>query len=44
MKPKTFSEMYREAEQHEDYWVSGAIIEFTENLVKEMERQGITRT
>ncbi len=44
MKPGTFSELFQQAEQHEDYWVSGAILEFTENLVKEMERQGVTRT
>jgi transcriptional regulator with XRE-family HTH domain len=43
MKPRTFSELFQEAEQHEDYWVAGAIIEFTESLVREMERQGITR-
>lgn len=44
MKPRTFSELFQEAEQHEDYWVAGAILEFTENLVREMDRQGITRT
>jgi transcriptional regulator with XRE-family HTH domain len=43
MKPRTFSELYRQAEQHEDYWVAGAIIEFTESLVREMKRQGMTR-
>jgi|SRR6185295_2666342 len=44
MKPSTFSELFQQAEQHEDYWVAGAIVEFTESLVQEMERQGITRT
>lgn len=44
MKPKDFSELFREAEQHEDYRVAGAILEFTESVVKEMERQGMTRT
>lgn len=43
MKPKTFSDLFQEAEQHEDYWVAGVIVEFTESLVREMERQGITR-
>src|SRR5262245_42692406 len=43
MKPTTFSELFQQAEQHEDYWVTGAIVEFTESLVREMERQGITR-
>lgn len=44
MKPKTFPELFREAEEHEDYWIAGAILEFTESVVREMERQGITRT
>src|SRR5262245_9674949 len=43
MKPRSFSELFQEAEQHEDYWVAGTILEFTESLVREMERQGITR-
>ena len=44
MKARTFPELFKEAEQHEDYWVAGAILEFTEDVVREMERQGITRT
>lgn len=44
MKPRTFPELFQEAERHEDYWVAGAILEFTEGVVREMERQGITRT
>ena len=43
MKRKTFSELFQEAERHEDYWVAGAIMEFTESLVREMERQGLSR-
>ena len=43
-KPATFSELFHEAEQHEDYWVAGAILQFTEDVVREMERQGMTRT
>ena len=43
MKSRNFSELFQEAEQHDDYWVAGAIVEFTESLVREMERQGITR-
>ncbi len=43
MKPQTFAELYQEAERHEDYWVAGAILDFTESLVREMERQGLTR-
>jgi transcriptional regulator with XRE-family HTH domain len=44
MKPKTFSEIYSEAERHEDYWIAGAILEFTESVVREMKRQSVTRT
>ena len=44
MKSRTFPELFQEAERHEDYWVAGAILEFTEGVVREMERQGISRT
>jgi plasmid maintenance system antidote protein VapI len=44
MKPRTFAELFHEAEQHEDYWRAGAIVEFTEGLVREMDRQSVTRT
>ena len=43
MKPRTFSALFQAAEQHEDYWAAGVILEFTESLVQEMERQGISR-
>src|SRR5436305_12498574 len=44
MKPKSFPELFEQAERHDDYWVAGAILEFTEGVVREMERQGVTRT
>jgi len=44
MRPKTFSDLYQEAEGHQDYWIAGAILEFTESVVREMARQGLTRT
>jgi ribosome-binding protein aMBF1 (putative translation factor) len=44
MNPNSFSELFQQAEQHEDYWVAGAIIELTEGVVREMERQSISRT
>jgi transcriptional regulator with XRE-family HTH domain len=44
MKPRTFPELFREAEKHDDYWVAGAILAFTESIVREMDRQGISRT
>jgi transcriptional regulator with XRE-family HTH domain len=43
-KPRTFAELFQQAEEHEDYWLAGAILELTENVVREMERQGMTRT
>src|ERR1700688_348829 len=43
MKPRSFSDLYREAERHQDYWVAGAILEFTESVVREMARQRLTR-
>jgi transcriptional regulator with XRE-family HTH domain len=44
MTPRSFSELYQEAGRHQDYWTAGAILEFTESVVREMERQGLTRT
>lgn len=44
LKSKSFRDLFAEAETHADYWVAGAILEFTESLVQEMERQGITRS
>jgi transcriptional regulator with XRE-family HTH domain len=44
MKKKSFADLFEEAEQHDDYWVAGAILEFTEGIVREMERQNVTRT
>jgi len=44
MKPRSFSRLYQEAERHQDYWVAGAILEFTESVVREMARRGLTRT
>jgi transcriptional regulator with XRE-family HTH domain len=43
MKPKTFPELFDEAERHEDYWVAGAILAFTEGLARVMEREGVSR-
>ena len=44
LKPTSFPELFAQAEEHADYWVAGAILEFTEGVVREMERQGVTRT
>jgi plasmid maintenance system antidote protein VapI len=44
MTQRSFSELYQEAERHQDYWIAGAILEFTESVAREMARQGLTRT
>jgi transcriptional regulator with XRE-family HTH domain len=44
LKTKSFPDLFAQAEEHADYWVAGAILEFTEGVVREMERQGVTRT
>ncbi|HVF60486.1 MAG TPA: helix-turn-helix transcriptional regulator [Thermoanaerobaculia bacterium] len=43
MKPTTFPDLLKEAERHEDYWVAGAILAFTEDLTRAMEREGVSR-
>ena len=42
-KSDAFAQLFKEAEQHEDYWLTGAILAFTESVVREMERQGLSR-
>lgn len=41
--PESFEGLYRKAEQGEEYWVAGAILEFTESLTAAMETQGVSR-
>lgn len=41
--PRSFADLYREAERREEYWVAGAILEFTESLTAAMEAQGVSR-
>ncbi len=43
MKDSTFEELFREAEKSLTYWVEGAILDFTEELCREMESQGVSR-
>jgi transcriptional regulator with XRE-family HTH domain len=43
MKTRSFDELYREAEQHDDYWVAGLVHDFTETLSRRMEEQGLSR-
>jgi transcriptional regulator with XRE-family HTH domain len=44
MQERSFPELFEQAERHEDYWVAGAILELTEGVAREMERQSLTRT
>jgi transcriptional regulator with XRE-family HTH domain len=43
-KATTFQDLYREAQQHDDYWVAGLIQEFTEALANRMEAAEISRS
>jgi transcriptional regulator with XRE-family HTH domain len=43
MKPKTFADLYRVAEKHDDYWVAGLVHDFTEALARRMEEEGVSR-
>lgn len=39
-----FKAMFDRARRGHAYWVESAVLEFTEDLVKEMDRQGISRS
>jgi transcriptional regulator with XRE-family HTH domain len=41
--PESFERLYRDAEQNQEYWVAGAILEFTESLTRLMEQEGVSR-
>jgi transcriptional regulator with XRE-family HTH domain len=43
MKDRTFRDLYAEAEKSLAYQVEGAILEFTEELCRLMESQGVSR-
>lgn len=40
----SFSELFKEARQHDDYWSEGLVIEFTEELARLMEERKISRS
>src|SRR5271165_4244440 len=42
--PKSFTQIFAEAQKHLAYPVEGAILEFTEELCRLMEKQGVTKT
>lgn len=39
-----YDEWLKEVQQHDDYHAEGAILEFTEDLIRAMNRRGLTRT
>lgn len=43
MTSKSFESLFAEAQQRPEYWVEGAIIEFTEELSRVMEGKGVSR-
>ena len=43
MAGPSFKTLFDRAARHADYWVSGAEIEFTEELVRVMGEQGVSR-
>lgn len=44
MQPKSFDDLYQEAEAHEDYWVAGLVQGFTEEVFRLMESRDISRS
>ena len=42
MAPRSFTDLYQEAEEHDDYWVAGTVLELTEAVTEIMERDGIS--
>jgi transcriptional regulator with XRE-family HTH domain len=43
VKPKTFADLYQEAERHDDYWVARIVHDFTEAVTRRMEERGVSR-
>ena len=44
MRGRSFSDLYHEAEQSEDYWVAGLVLGLTESVTEIMARDGISRS
>ncbi len=42
-EPKSFSALFAAAQAHEEYWTERVIAEFTEELTRWMELQGVSR-
>ena len=44
MKKRSFKQLFEEAQRHDDYWVSTAILDFTEDLYRLMQEKKITKS
>lgn len=44
MNPPSFESLYEEAETHDDYWVAGLVLDFTEEISRLMESGNVTRS
>lgn len=44
MPSKSFNDLFQDAEQHEDYWVAGTVLELTEAVTEMMESAGVSRS
>lgn len=44
MKKQDFRRLFTEAQQEHSYWVEGAILEFTEDMVHQMKEKRVSRS
>ena len=44
MKKKSLKELFNQAKEQDTYWISSAILDFTEGLHRIMEANGVTRS
>lgn len=42
-KVNSFEELFTQAENHTEYWVEGAILEFTEEILQKLKTSGVSR-
>lgn len=40
----TFDKLYRDAKQHDDYWLAGNVLDFTEEVCRLLNEQGVSRS
>ena len=44
IKIGSFEDLFAQAEKHSEYWVEGAILEFTDEVLRKLEASGLSRT